>query len=323
MDATETTAVPEATSTTEAPEVTATEGQTATETTQPEVEAAETTETPEKPDVKLPDESKKQIARMARALERLQKENADLKVGKGSEKSTPDEPKAAKSDRSSDTSKPITLGDLKSREDDDGDKEYIVHGMWVTEEHAKAHVEQTNALADSTSRLSKLEAALERREATETEREAKAADADYQKKEDDARAGIDQTIGAAVVELRKTVFPDVTDRQAALLDKNLSSNTHETLTELVKESVESDTFTLDKLPELVQEAVSRAFADELELRGHYGKVQFEKNEQYRKENPVKPGGTPGSPQAKMPTTSAERDKMARQTAERLMAGLGA
>jgi len=277
----------------------------------------------ERPKIEIPEKRAKDLERMGLRFPGLQKkaeglstENAELRRrlealearGSGS-----DERRASgsKQDDSDPLAHPALKG-LRQKEDDDGNVMVDFHGTLLAPDTVIALSESQRGLE------SKLDSVLEQLDARK-DRETEAQEAARIQAAENA---VTQSITDTVSDMIPTAFPNAGEKRQSLLAKRLSNDAQDNLADLIGQAKANGELTQENLPSLVREAIVMAFEAESEadLEESVGR-QREHNSQYAKDNPVRPGGTPGAPAAQRPRTPAERDRIAEETAARLMANM--
>ncbi len=197
------------------------------------------------------------------------------------------------------------------RVDEDGFVDY--HGTLL---HPNTVIAMHEERAEMQGKLDKALDLLESRGRAESE----AAEAARVREAED---GITETISSTVKEMLPTVFPNLPEAKSALLTKRVLNDSQDNFADLIEDAKRHGELSLENLPELVQQSIAKAFEENWELYGDaYVERQHKHNEDYEKQHPVRPGGTTGTSAPKKAVTPAERDRLARETAERFMKQIG-
>lgn len=225
---------------------------------------------------------------MARALAKLQAENASLKADSVTK---PDQAKAPEGKPSSKADTHPALAGLEP----DADGDYLVDGAYYTRDEIIAKYESTHGLAELRERLDRMEqAAADEKRTAQLQAEA---------------AKLHQDIASNVSRLRAELFPEVPAEKAGTFDNRLIRNVYALVEEKTSGGAELS-------EDVLLSAVTETFAEERELMGILGAAQVADNTKSKTQHPVAPGGIPGAETPTDPLSLPQRlaEKMADKAA---------
>ena len=276
--------------------------------------------TKERPRIEVPEKRQKDLERMGKLFPGLQKktegqseEIVRLRQELEEARRTRDDHgpfTPSRTDQDTDPLKHPAIRGLQQSRDDDGNTLVDYHGTLMAPETVIALTDSQRGLE---SKLDALASELQgRREQETAAQEAARIQA--------AEKAVTTSIAETVTDMIPTAFPNAGEKRQAVLARRLSNDTQDNLADLVEQAKAEGELSAEIVPRLVQQAIVQAFEAEAEadLEESVGR-QREHNSQYAKDNPVRPGGTPGAPAAQRPRSPAEADREAREEADRLMA----